>query len=96
MRGKGKRKVAEQQEPTSDEDEKLNVTWTSSKEEEEKSRPSKKPTLVPSPKKHQCEARSKSIHDPLLQTSQRIREVTALRHLNRLRAVGKHTILDEK
>lgn len=72
MQGKSKRKVAEHWETTSDKEEPLNVTFTSSDEEDERYRASKKPTLEPIPKRHQSEARSKAIHDPLLRTSQMI------------------------
>lgn len=47
------------------------------KEEEERFKPSKKPTLELSAKKDWSEARSKTIHDPLLQTSQKIQEIIA-------------------
>lgn len=58
MQGKGKRKVVEHQEATSDEKGPLNVTWTSSEGKEEGSKTAKRPTLVPSPKRHRIEVGS--------------------------------------
>lgn len=89
--------MTKDQKPDSDEEGSLHVTWTNSKGEEERSEtPTHRPTFEPSPNRHQSDARSKALHDPLLQTYQRIQETIAPRNLNRLRAKGQRTILDKK